>query len=69
LLDLVAKAGGLTPQADGSQVGITRSGDPTKAIQHVDVTGILNGTAKQKADDPLLLLHAGDLVFVPDRQP
>jgi hypothetical protein len=69
LVQLITQAGGLTPAADGTNVGITRSGDPTKAIQHVDVSGIMNGTAKLKADDASLLLHAGDLVFVPEKKP
>ncbi|HVW19969.1 MAG TPA: polysaccharide biosynthesis/export family protein [Opitutaceae bacterium] len=68
VVELVTKAGGFTDIAKGTDVLITHVGGPggKKTVIHVDVKDILEGKGKMKADDPVLLLQAGDLVYVPE---
>lgn len=68
VVELVTKAGGFTDIAKGTDVLITHVGGPggKKTVIHVDVKDILEGKGKMKADDPTLLLQAGDLVYVPE---
>ena len=65
LVDLVAKAGGLTEIAQGNNITITHT-DPSgdKVVRRVDLQAILKGRGLVKPDDPTLVLQPGDLVFV-----
>ena len=66
VVDLVLKAGGFTPEANGTKVRIThitREGKPE--TREVDVKHIMDGTFKIKPDDAVLLLQPNDIVYVP----
>lgn len=66
VVELVAKAGGLTDLARGTGVTITRilpSGE--KQVNTVDLAALIRGKGDTKS--PSLQLEPGDLVFVPER--
>lgn len=62
LLDVLGKAGGVTPLADGSQISITRTIDSEQSILAVNAANTLRGRAG--GDNPELI--GGDIVFVPE---
>lgn len=66
LLDLVARAGGLTEIARGGEVTRTRTRpDGEKFTEKFDVASLTRG--KGDAKSPALILQPGDIVFVPER--
>src|SRR6185312_15892074 len=69
IVDLVGRAGGFTDIAKSEDVTIARRAEQSreKTIIHVDVRAIIQRTGELRADDPSLMLHAGDLVYVPER--
>lgn len=68
VVELVTKAGGLTDIGKGSAVTVTRTlADGTRKVFTVDVDSVIRGRKDTGADDPALLLHPGDIVYVPER--
>jgi protein involved in polysaccharide export with SLBB domain len=65
VVDIVAKAGGFTDLAAGNDVRITHVSDVP--VSHVDVEGIIKGSSSLKADDAALVVHPGDIIFVPQK--
>jgi len=65
LIDLIARAGGLTELARGTAT-ITRTDETgAKRTQTFDAADLLRG--KGDAKGPALLLRSGDIIFVPER--
>lgn len=68
VLELVAKAGGLTDTAKGTAISVTRiSPDGKKSVFTVDVENLMKGRDRAKATDNSLILQPGDIVYVPER--
>lgn len=66
LLDLVARAGGLTEIARGGDVSRTRVGpNGQKIVEKFDVASLTRGKGDTRS--PTLVLQPGDIVFVPER--
>ncbi len=66
IVELVTKAGGFTDIAKGTAVSVTRIlPDGTKKIMVVDVESIIKGKKSAKTEDNILL-HPGDIVYVPE---
>jgi len=66
LLDLVARAGGLTELARGGEVSRTRVGrNGEKFTEKFDVASLTRGKGDTRS--PALILQPGDIVFVPER--
>lgn len=68
ILDAITKSGGFTDVARGNAVTVTRRmPDGTTKIIPVDVQSYIRGDRRAKAEDTLLLLLPGDVVYVPQR--
>lgn len=68
VVELVTKAGGIDDIGKGSAVTITRVlADGTKKVFTVDVDSMIKGKRDTKADESVLLLQPGDIVYVPER--
>lgn len=69
VLDAITKAGGLTDQAKGDAVTVTRTlPDGSKKVSTVDVQSVLRGRrAARDSDAATLLLLPDDIVYVPIR--
>jgi len=66
VIELLAKAGGFTDIAKGSDVRITHASG-ANSVQHVDVQGIITGKSDIAPYDDSLLLKPGDIVYVPEK--
>lgn len=68
VLEAVAKCGGFTDTAKGTEVRVTRT-DPDGQLKvfTVDVDSLIKGKNKAKSEDDSLLLMPGDIVYVPER--
>jgi polysaccharide biosynthesis/export protein len=68
ILDAITKSGGFTDIARGNAVTVTRrQPDGTTKVIPVDVQSYIRGDRRAKAEDTLLLLLPGDVVYVPQR--
>ncbi len=67
VVTLVMKAGGFTDVGKGTDVRLVHRGR-SKAVQVIDVQGIIQGRSPISADDPSLALEPGDIVFVSEKQ-
>lgn len=68
VLEAVAKCGGFTDSAKGTEVRVTRIGpDGKMKVVIVDVDSLIKGKDKANSEDNSLLLLPGDIIYVPER--